>query len=88
MTLNEVIFIERFPKLDLHGYDRETAKLAINDYIKDSLKMKQSIFVVVHGNGAGILRQATHEALKHHKQVIEYKLYNYNNGCTIVRITI
>ena len=39
MTINEVIFIDSLPKLDLHGYDRDSARVAINDFIKDNQKM-------------------------------------------------
>ena len=86
MTLNDVIFIDSFPKLDLHGYDRETARVAIEDFIKENQKLKQEIFVIVHGIGSGILREITHMVLKKSKAVLEFKTYYYNNGCTIVRI--
>ena len=88
MTLNDVIFIDRFPKLDLHGYDRETARVAIEDFIKENKKMKQEVFVIVHGIGSGVLREATHAVLKKSKMVVEYKTYYHNNGCTIVRIEL
>ena len=32
------IFINNLPQLDLHGYDRESARVAINDFIKDSIR--------------------------------------------------
>ena len=31
MTLNEVIFINNLPTIDLHGYDRESARVAVNE---------------------------------------------------------
>ena len=43
MELSEVIFVESLPKLDLHGYDRETATVAINDFINDNIKMGNEI---------------------------------------------
>ena len=88
MNLNEVIFIDNLPKLDLHGYDRETARVAIVDFINDSVKMKNEIVLIVHGIGAGILKQATHECLKYSRNVLDYKTYYYNNGCTIVKTKI
>lgn len=88
MTLNDIIFGDSLPKLDIHGYDRDTARIAIDDYVKENLKQKIEIFTIVHGSGSGILRTITQETLKRNKQVIEYKLNNYNNGCTMVRIKI
>ena len=40
MTLNDVIFVDSYPKLDLHGFDRETARVAIVDFMKDQRKLK------------------------------------------------
>ncbi len=88
MTLNDVVFIDTFPKLDLHGYDRETARVAIEDFIKENQKMKQEIFVIVHGVGSGILKETTRQVLSRNKHVLEFKTYYYNNGCTIVHIEI
>lgn len=88
MTLNEVIFIDSLPKLDLHGYDRMSAKVAINEYINDNIKMGNEIILIVHGIGLGILKEATHNFLKNNKKVIEYKLNNFNSGCTMVKIRL
>ena len=59
MTLDSVVFIEQYPKVDLHGYDRETARVAIEDFIKENKKLKNEIFVIVHGIGSGILKETT-----------------------------
>lgn len=88
MSLDDVIFIDNLPKLDLHGFDRYTAKVAINDFINDMLKQKIDIFVIVHGNGEGIIRETTRETLKSNKNVIEYKVFYYNTGSTLVRIKV
>lgn len=88
MNLNSIIFIDNLPKLDLHGYDRETARVAINDFINDNYKMKQSFVTIVHGIGSGILRTTTNEVLKKNKRVVDFKTFYYNNGCTIVQIDI
>lgn len=86
MTLNNVIFIDSLPKLDLHGLDRESAKYYINLFVKENIKLKNEVIIIVHGVGAGILRNATHECLKLNRDVVEYKLYNFNIGCTLVRL--
>lgn len=88
MTLDDIIFIDNLPKIDLHGFDRYTARVAINDFINDMLKQKISIFVIVHGNGTGILREITSQTLKTNKNVIEYKVFYYNTGSTLVRIKV
>ena len=88
MSLDNVIFIEQYPKIDLHGYDRETARVAINDFIRDNYKLKQDIFVIIHGIGSGILRKTTNDTLKQNKKVIEFKTFYYNQGCTLVRIDL
>ncbi len=88
MNLNSILFLERFPTLDLHGYDRETARVAIDDFIRDNLCMKQEICLIVHGIGSGILRKTTHETLKKNKNVLQYQIHYFNPGCTIVQIKI
>lgn len=87
-NLNEIIFINSLPTLDLHQYDRETARVAIEDFIRDCYKLKQEVFVIVHGIGSGVLKQTTHEVLRRNKLVLEYKLYYHNTGCTLVRIQV
>lgn len=88
MELKDVIFIDNYPKKDLHGLDRETARVEVNDFIKDNIKLKNEIIVIIHGIGSGILRKETHETLKKNKNVIEYKTFYNNLGTTIVKIKI
>ncbi len=87
-SLNNIIFVDSLPSLDIHGYDRISAKVAINDYIEDKVKLKQEVFSIIHGNGRGILREATRETLTKNKKVLEFKQSYYNTGCTIVKIAI
>lgn len=87
-NLNSIMFIERYPKLDLHGFDRETARVAINDFIRDQVKLKQEIVVIVHGIGSGVLRRVTNETLRQNKMIVDYKSFYYNNGCTVAQIKI
>lgn len=88
MELKDIIFIDSYPKIDLHGLDRDTARVMVNDFIKDNIKMKNDIIVIIHGIGNGILRRTVHETLKNHKAVSEYKTFYNNNGSTIVKIKI
>lgn len=86
--LDDVIFIDNLPTIDLHGYDRETARVATNDFINDNIKMKNEVIVIIHGIGTHVVRDAVHNALKNNKKVLAFKLCNYNLGCTIVKISI
>lgn len=88
MNIDNLIFIDNLPKIDLHSLDRKTARVYINDFINDNVKMKNRFIVIVHGNGSGILRKTTYETLKKNKNVIEYKSFYNNTGCTIARIKI
>lgn len=86
MTLNNIIFIDSLPKLDLHGYDRQTATVAINDFINDQYKMGNQFAVIVHGIGSGIIRKTTQETLRKNKKIVDFKIYYYNSGCTLIQI--
>ena len=88
MKLNEVIFIENLPKLDLHGLDRQIARVMINDFIKDNIKMKNEIILIVHGIGEGIIKSTTLETLKKNKQVIDFKIWPFNVGCTVAQLKL
>ena len=88
MKLNEVVFIDNLPTIDLHGFDRDYAAIKINEFIRDNKKMGNSIIVVVHGIGSGILKKQTDLALKKNKDVIDYKLFYRNVGSTIVKIKV
>lgn len=80
------IFLSRYPKIDLHGYDRDSARMMVNDFIRDNYEMGIDTVIIIHGKGLGILRKEVHEALRVNKLVLEYKSDNFNDGCTIVKI--
>ena len=86
MQLNEVIYIENLPTVDLHGLDRDSARVKVNEFIKDNVIMKKDIICIVHGIGSGILKNEEHKTLKNNKYVIEYKLFFNNIGSTIVKL--
>lgn len=88
MELKDVIFIDSYPKKDLHGFDRETARVEVNDFIKDNIKMKNEIIVIIHGKGNGIIRKTVHDVLKTNKNIVEYKTFYNNNGITIAKINL
>lgn len=88
MTLDNILFPDSLPTLDLHGYDRESARVAILDFVRDNKKMKNPFILIVHGIGSGILKRATMDTLRICKSVIDFKILNGNNGCTVVQIKV
>ncbi len=76
------------PTIDLHGIDRDYAKILVRDFIEDQIKLKEEKIIIVHGIGKGIVKNAVFEELKHNSNVKNYKLDNFNNGCTIVELKI
>ena len=82
------IFLNRYPSIDLHGFDRDSARVAVNDFVEENLFLKNEIIVIIHGIGTGIVKREVHEALRVNKNVLEYKTDNFNSGCTIVRLKI
>ena len=88
MNLSNIIFIDGYPKIDLHGCEYDVARVMVKDFIFDLIKMKKEIGVIIHGIGDGIVKKATIEELRKNKNVLAYKsLYN-NLGCTIIHIKV
>lgn len=88
MDINDYYLLSNIPSLDLHGFDREGARVAIIDFIKDSVKLKHEIVEIIHGKGEGIVKNVTYETLKKNNNVIDYKTSYYNTGITIVKLNI
>lgn len=86
MELSETMFISNLPYIDLHGLDRDSARVMIEDYIRINFKLKNEKFVIIHGVGEGILKKITHEILKKDKNVLEYAICYNNPGSTVVRL--
>ena len=81
-----MILYSNYPIIDLHGMDRDYAKILVRDFIEDQIKMKEKQFIIIHGIGTGVVKKAVYEELKTNKNVKEYKLDNFNSGCTIVTL--
>lgn len=82
------IFLDRLPKIDLHGFDKESARVMTNDFIEESIILGYEEIVIIHGIGSGIVKKSVHETLSKNKQVLSYKLDNLNIGCTTVKLRI
>ena len=85
MGIND-IFLDRLPKIDLHGYDRESARVAVNDFIDEAVAMGYSDIVIIHGIGTGILKNMVQETLARNKKVLSYYIDAMNVGCTVVKV--
>ena len=81
-----IMFYDHLPSIDLHGYDRDYARIKIKEFIEDQVKLKNKQIVIIHGNGTGVLKKVTQDVLRKNKYVEEYKIHNYNTGMTIVTL--
>ena len=87
MSKTNDIFLEILPSIDLHGYDRDGARVAVKDFILENKILKNKEILIIHGIGEGIVKDAVHQELSKNKNVVEYKLASSNIGCTIVKLT-
>lgn len=85
MKLNDM-FLDSLPNIDLHGFDKESARVKTNDFINESIILGYPKIIIIHGIGEGIVKQSVHEALSKNKNVLSYKLDSFNIGCTIVTL--
>lgn len=84
----EDIFLKNLPRLDLHGFDIETARVSTNDFINDNLIMKNPKIVIIHGKGTGLVKKSVHETLSHRKEVTKFHTDSLNDGCTIAYLNV
>jgi DNA mismatch repair protein MutS2 len=74
------------PTLDLHGIDRDYARILINDFVRDNYNIKNERIIIIHGNGTGIIKKTTQDTLHKNKLVETYKIDNFNPGMTVVTL--
>ena len=86
--MNIDMFLNRYPSIDLHGFDRDSARVAVNDFVDENVFLKNEMIVIIHGIGTGIVKREVHETLRVNKNVLEYKTDNFNSGCTVVKLKI
>ncbi len=86
MSLNDIMFIENLPKLDIHGLDRDTAKINIKQFVSENYELGNKQCVIVHGMGTGILKKVTAETLNSIDEVLEHKTWFFNAGCTVFEV--
>ena len=83
-----MLVTSKTPHLDLHGEIEAMVEALIIEFMNDNVKMHNEIVVIVHGKSTGILTKKTHEVLKNNKNVLEFKLDNWNLGQTIVKLKV
>ena len=80
------IFTESLPKIDLHGYTVDMARVEKNRFIDEAYIMKYKEVLIIHGIGEGKVKNSVHNTLSKNKYVESYKLDFFNPGATIVVI--
>ena len=78
--------INSIPNIDLHGETRDTARILVDEFINDNIKLKNYKINIIHGIGTGILKKEIHEFLKKDKRIEKYYIDFFNPGSTIVEI--
>ena len=68
-------FIDFLPSIDLHGMDRVCARIKTEEFINDSIKLKNKKIVIIHGIGQGIVKDEVYKCLRRNKNVINFKKY-------------
>lgn len=80
------IFIDNLPTIDLHGFDRDSARVMTNDFIDEAISLNYKEIVIIHGIGTGIVKNSVHNTLSKNRKVLSFKLDSFNIGCTIVHL--
>ncbi len=75
-----------YPTLDLHGEYAFSAKYLTEEFINDSVHLKNKKVCIIHGLGEGIVKKAVYEVLKKDKRLKSFETDILNPGCTIVEI--
>ena len=86
MVMLNDIFLDILPKIDLHGYDRDSARVKVNDFIDEAYFMKYKRIVIIHGIGSGILKEVVGDTLRKNKKVKSFNIVGSNVGCTMVNV--
>ena len=71
-------------ELDLHGESRDIARILIEEFIRDSIKMGEKQIKIIHGIGTGVLKKEVQKVLKNNKNVEKSYIDFFNIGQTIV----
>ncbi len=84
--IDNYMLYKKLPILDLHGCNRYEAKILVDEFINDNIKLKNHLIIIIHGKGLNILKTEINKYLKTNKKVIAFKIDVFNDGQTIVEI--
>lgn len=76
-------------EIDLRGVDTEELFERVDKYLDDCVMSGLKEVTILHGKGTGALRRATHDLLKNHPHVEDYRLGRAgegDSGVTIVKL--
>ncbi len=79
-------FTYYYEKVDLHGMTKVEAIIKVNEIITDCIKLKKYDIMIVHGKGTGVIKKEIHEYLKKDRRILSYKIDNFNDGVTLVKL--
>ena len=85
---NNNIFIDMYPSVDMHGLDRESARVLTDDFVKENIKLGNKKIIIIHGKGSHIVKQSVHQELNKNQYVEDYKFDNFNDGITVVSLKV
>ena len=85
---NNNIFINMYPSVDMHGLDRESARVLTDDFVKENIKLGNKKIIIIHEKGSHIVKQSVHQELNKNQYVEDYKLDNFNDGITVVSLKV
>ena len=77
-----------YPSVDMHGLDRESARVLTDDFVKENIKLGNKKIIIIHGKGSHIVKQSVHQELNKNQYVEDYKLDNFNDGITVVSLKV
>ncbi len=80
--------LNKYPSLDVHGETRDTVYTVIKEFIMDNIKLKNTVVLIIHGKGSGILKKEIHYHLKKMKEVKNFHVDYWNQGVTVVELLI
>lgn len=80
------IFFHLYPSIDIHGEEAATADFIIKEFIQDNYRLGKEKIAIIHGKGAGILKEKTHEIARKSPYVSSFYLEFPNTGCTVLTL--
>ena len=81
-------FLNILPKLDVHGYTKDTVYVVVSDFINDNIHLRNNKILIIHGIGNHILSNEIKLRFSKDKRVNKLYISSENIGCTIIELNI